>query len=85
MKMKADMFGMFIETLYIEIGKAHLECNYWNSDRGGFVIVDLRLTFKKYPTFKSCHRHTFLQTYTHELIPEHDISASINKLMMEYK
>lgn len=39
MKMKADMFGMFIETLYIEIVKAHLECNYWNSDRGGVALL----------------------------------------------
>lgn len=61
--MKADMFGMFIETLCVEICDAHLECTYWNSrGGGGIVIVDLRFTFEKYPTFKSCHRHTFHHT-----------------------
>lgn len=52
MKMKADMFGMFIETLYIEIVKAHLECNYWNSDRGGLCYCRPMSHFQKISYFQ---------------------------------
>lgn len=52
--MKADMFGMFIETLCVEICDAHLECTYWNSRGGGGGHSYCRPTFylRKIPYFQ---------------------------------